>query len=1036
MKTAKTALQMFVPRILLLGLITLFGGPPGNQTLVAEQAKVDFSREIRPIFESRCYECHGAQKQKSGLRLDRKSNAFRGGDSGKPAIVATKINDSPLIQKITSQDPDEMMPPKGERLSEKQVGLLQAWIEQGAAWPEEAEKKHWAYVKPTRPALPKIQNKKWPHNDIDYFVLARLEKEKLKPSPPADRATLLRRVSLDLIGLPPTLMEVNDFLADKSPEAYEKVVDRLLASPQYGERWARPWLDLARYADTQGYEKDNRRTIWPYRDWVINALNRNLPFDEFTIEQIAGDMLPDASQEQKVATGFHRNTMTNTEGGTDNEEFRHEAIVDRINTTMSVWMGTTFGCCQCHNHKYDPFTMKEYYQFYALLNNTADADNDDEKPVMKLPTSQQAEQLRKLREEIVVLDKKYNAQTPELVESQTKWEQKTVAGLANWLVLDPTEFTSAGGATFTKTEDKSLLAGGKNPSNDVYTVVVGTDLKKVTGVRLEVLPDANLPQKSLGRHPNGSFVLSRFEAELIPGDKSQPALPIVFQSASADFSQDGHSVTNLIDGKPGPGWAVSAGDEKFRVERSAYFTISNRVEFDQGTRLKITLRHESQFGEANIGRFRLSVTALDEPTPAPTVPESIRKILAVAQAERTDKQKEDLTAHYRSIAPELKPLRDELAKVRQAESDLDKTIPTTSVMEELAKGRETHMLIRGGFLSKGDKVEPGTPALFHPLKARTPDKLPDRLDLAHWLVSEDNPLTARVTMNRFWEQYFGIGIAETVQDFGTQGEPPSHPELLDWLATEFMRQKWDMKAMHKLIVMSATYCQSSRVTPELVQRDPYNRLLARGPRVRLEAEMIRDQALAISGLLSPKLGGPSVMPPQPEGLWQVVYSGDKWETSKGEDKYRRGLYTFWRRTNPHPAMTTFDAPSREFCVVKRSRSDTPLQALTLLNDPACIEAAQALARRMMTEGGTNNENRAAFALRLCLSRSPRPQELKRLVALYEQELARFRRNSEAAEKMATSELGKPPEGMSIAELAAWTVVANVLLNMDETITKG
>ncbi len=1033
---ARSTVKLPGLRMFLLSCLGWVIAHSDGNVFAAGPVKVDFNRDIRPILESRCYECHGAKKQKSGLRFDRKSNAFRGGDSGKPAIVANKSAESPLIQKITSQDPDEMMPPKGERLTGKQIALLRSWIERGAIWPEEAEKKHWAYVKPVRPVLPKVQNKKWPRNGIDYFVQARLEKEKLKPSPPADRATLIRRVSLDLIGLPPALEEVDAFLADKSADAYEKLVDRLLASSAYGERWARPWLDLARYADTQGYEKDNRRTIWPYRDWVINALNRNLPFDEFTIEQIAGDMLPNASQDQKVATGFHRNTMTNTEGGTDKEEFRHEAIVDRINTTMSVWMGTTFGCAQCHNHKYDPLMMKEYYQFYALLNNTADADSDDESPVMKLPTPGQAGQLQKVRDDIAALDKQFKAQTPELAESQAAWERKTVAALASWRVLDPVEFTSAGGATLTKAGDKSLLAGGKNPSNDVYTVVAQTDRKKITGIRLEVLPDASLPHQSLGRHPNGSFVLSRFEASWLPDDKSAPAHPIVFQRASADYTQDGHSVTNLIDGKPGPGWAISAGDEKFRVERSAYFTISNRVGFDPGKTLSITLRHESQFGEANVGRFRLLVTTLDEPVPAPNVPDAIRKILAVAPADRTEKQKEELAAHHRSFASELKTVRAELAKLGHAESDLDKSIPITSVMEELAKGRETHILIRGGFLSKGDKVEPGTPAVFGALKPRSPGKPPDRLDLARWLVDENNPLTARVTMNRFWEQYFGIGIVETSQDFGTQGELPTHPDLLNWLATEFRLQKWDMKAMHKLIVTSATYCQNSRVTPDLIQRDPYNRLFARGPRVRLEAEMIRDQALTVGGLLSHKFGGPSVMPPQPDGLWQVVYSGDNWVTSKGEDKYRRGLYTFWRRTNPHPAMTTFDAPSREFCVVKRSHSDTPLQALTLLNDPAYVEAAQALARRMMTETQTSVEARATYGLRLCLSREPRPHELERLTALYEQELAHFKHDTPAAEKIATSELGKPPEGMSVTELAAWTVVANVLLNMDETITKG
>ncbi len=503
--------------------------PPGR-------GRIDFQRDIRPLFEARCYECHGEKKQKSGLRLDRKKSVLRGGDSGKPALVVGQSGQSVLIQKITSADPDEMMPPKAERLTGPQVALLKAWIDQGASWPEEmgGEKKHWAYVKPARPALPGVQNRGWPRNSIDYFVLARLEQEKLKPSPEADPAILIRRVGLDLIGFPPTVEEVDAFLADKSPDAYEKLVDRLLTSPEYGVRWARPWLDLARYADTQGYEKDNRRSMWPYRDWVINALNRGLPFDQFTIEQIAGDMLPNATQEQKIATGFHRNTMTNTEGGTDDEEFRHEAIVDRINTTMSVWMGTTFGCCQCHNHKYDPFTTKEYYQFYALLNNTADADKDDEAPTMKVPTPKQAAELQKFREEIKPLDEQYNQQTPELAAAQAAWEKQAAAELANWQVLDPVEYSSKGGATFTKTQSKSLLAGGRNPSNDVYTVVARSDLKRITGFKLEVRTHESLPRKSLGRQLGGSFVLTRFEVAEAMADDPQSALPVKLKSAKVD----------------------------------------------------------------------------------------------------------------------------------------------------------------------------------------------------------------------------------------------------------------------------------------------------------------------------------------------------------------------------------------------------------------------------------------------------------------------------------------------------------------------
>ena len=1019
----------------------LFLPPARGATIETEKAppptkgRIDFQRDIRPVFEARCYECHGDKKQKSGLRLDRRQSVLRGGDSGKPAIVAGRSGESILIQKITSADPDEIMPPKGERLTEPQVALLKNWIDQGANWPAEAgsEKPHWAYVKPARPALPGVANRGWPRNAIDYFVLARLEREKLQPSPEADPAILARRVCLDLIGLPPGVEEVDAFLVDKNPDAYERFVDRLLTSPEYGVRWARPWLDLARYADTQGYEKDNRRSMWPYRDWVVNALNRGLPFDQFTIEQIAGDMLPNATLQQKIATGFHRNTMTNTEGGTDDEEFRHEAIVDRINTTMSVWMGTTFGCCQCHNHKYDPFTTKEYYQFYALLNNTADADKDDEAPTMKVPKPKQAAELQTLRDKIKPLDDKYNRQTPELAAAQAEWENQAAAELANWQVLDPVEYSSKGGATFTKTQSKSLLAGGRNPSNDVYTVLARTDLKRITGFKLEVRTHDSLPKKSLGRQPDGNFVLTRFEVAAAPADETQSAQPVRLKSAGADYSQAGHSVSNLISDQPGEGWSVNAAEEKLRVHRTAWFTAEKPIEFPEGATLMFTLRHDSKWPEANVGRFRLSVTSDDQPGLGVAAPDAIRKILATAPAERDDKQHAELTQYYHSIAPELKTLREELAGLRRAESNLDQSIPITSVMVELEKGRETHLLLRGSFLSKGDKVSPGVPSVLPPLPENQPA---NRLALARWLVDAGNPLTARVTMNRYWEQFFGRGIVETSEDFGSQGDPPTHPELLDWLATEFIRRGWSMKAMQKFIVMSATYRQSSRVTPEAYQRDPYNRLLARGPRVRLEAEMIRDQALAIAGLLGRKQGGPSVMPPQPEGLWQVVYSGDNWTTSKGADKYRRGIYTFWRRTNPYPSMTTFDAPSREFCVLKRSRSNTPLQALTTLNDPAFVEAAQALARRVAGAPATDLKQRASRAFRLCLARAPQPKETERLVALYKSELANFKQNAAAAEKMANSELGKAPAGMDISELAAWTVVANVLLNLDETITKG
>ena len=995
---------------------------------------MDFAKQIQPILEQRCYECHGSQKQKSGLRLDRKSAAFKGGDSGKPALLRGKSAESLLIQKITSPDPDEVMPPKGERLKPEQIALFKQWVEQGAAWPDDAaEKKHWAYEKPVQPPLPEIKQSDWTRNGIDYFVLARLEKEGLKPSPEANRAVLLRRASLDLIGLPPTLEEIDAFLADQSSDAFEKAVERLIASPHYGERWARPWLDLARYADTQGYEKDNRRTIWPYRDWVINALNRNLPFDEFSIEQIAGDMLPGATQDQKVATGFHRNTMTNTEGGTDDEEFRYEAVVDRVNTTMSVWMGTTFGCAQCHNHKYDPITTREYYQLFAFLNNTADSDKDDESPTMKVFKPGEEENLASLRAARKTAEEKLKAAvaTLEFVRAQNDWEQKTISALTNWQVLDAVDFTSAGGATLTKTDKKSIVASGRNPSNDTYIVRAFTGPGKITGFRLEALETGD--KNSLGRDTNGGFVLRSFEVKAKTREDVFEAQPLSFKSASADFSQKGFDITNVLTGKGDDGWAVGASEPKNRVRRSAYFTLEQPLEFAQDATLIFTLRHSDKHPGANLKQFRLAFTSDEQVGPPASLPEDVRKIFLADAAKRDDKQKARLKEYYESISPEVQPSYEALGAARKAEKEFYDAIPISSVMVELEKPRETHRHIRGAYLSKGELVSPGTPAAFHPFPTNQPL---NRLGLVRWLVDTNNPLTARVMINRFWEQYFGRGIVETVEEFGKQGEPPSHPALLDWLASEFMRQHWNMKAMHKLIVTSATYRQSSSVSPELYQRDPYNRLLARGPRVRLEAEMVRDQALAVSGLLSHKIGGPSVMPPQPEGLWQVVYSGDKWATSPGEDKYRRGLYTFWRRTSPHPMMTAFDAPSREYCVLKRSRSDTPLQALNTLNDPAFVEAAQALARRIVAKSEDDVKGRVTYAFRVCLARAPQNKEVERLVKLYQTELANYRADARAGEKMATSELGAAPEGMDVAELAAWTVVANVLLNLDEMITKG
>jgi mono/diheme cytochrome c family protein len=822
----------------------------------AAAVKVEFVRDVEPIFASRCYECHGEKKSKSSFRLDNKARAFLGGDSGKPFLVPGKSSQSQIILRVAGLvNADEVMPASGERLTPQQIGLLEAWIDQGANWPDTVNKPHWAYVKPVQPAPPKVQHSRWPRNAIDNFILARLEKEKLTPSAEADRVTLVRRLSLDLTGLPPTIEEVDAFVADKSRDAYEKVVDRLLSSPHYGERWARVWLDLARYADSHGYEKDPPRSMWPYRDWVINAFNRNMPFDQFTVEQIAGDMLTNATQDQKIASGFNRNTMINTEGGVDAEQSRVETIVDRVNTTATVWLGSTLGCAQCHTHKYDPFTNHEYYQFFAFFNSA-------DEPRLELPSAAQLARKKQLAEDAAKLESELKKVTPELTAAQTAWETKQTNDLA-----------------------RSAPAGAKT----------------------------------------------------------------------------------------------------------------------------------------------------NQPSAATEVPSNIVTILKVAPAGRTAQQSNEISDYFRSQTTELKTVRDQLAELRKAQETLHEEIPTTLVMSERAEPRETHVLVRGNFLNPAEKVTPGVPAILPPLPEGQPA---NRVTLARWLVSPNNPLTARVTMNRFWEQIFGRGLVETVEDFGTQGERPTHPELLDWLGTEFTRQNWDMKAMLRLIVTSATYRQSSHSTPELIERDPYNRLYARGPRFRVSAEAVRDIALEASGLLSPKIGGPSVFPYQPDGIWTQLYSSDQWSTSKGEDKYRRGIYTFWRRTSTYPAFMSFDAPSRELICPRRQRSNTPLQALTTLNDPSFVEAAQALARRVVKESKGNAEADAAYAFRLCVARSPRSEETKRLVALYDQELSQFKLDPPAAQKMATGDLGQPPAGVSVERLAAWTVVANVLLNLDETITKG
>jgi hypothetical protein len=1015
---------------------------------------IDVPQKAEAILRENCFECHGEKRKRGSLRLDSRAAAVRGGVSG-PAIASHNSNESLLIRRVRGLGDQKRMPLDGEPLTPEQIEVLGAWIDGGAKWPdgaerlsEQTEQKHWSYVAPVRPALPQVSDESWVRNPIDRFVLTRLDREGMKPSPPADRSTLLRRVFLDLIGLPPTIEQANRFLSDARPDAYERLVDELLVSPHYGERWARPWLDLARYADSNGYEKDRLRTIWPYRDWVIRALNDDMPFDQFTIEQLAGDLLPEATIEQRIATGFHRNSMINEEGGSDPEEYRCHVAADRVNTTATVWLGSTIACAQCHNHKFDPFTQKEYYQLFAFFNNTPDEvrrteTNDILENSVKLtiPLPDEAA----VRERIDELEAALDAETAELESAQNAWEQEVTRGAA-WSELPLITAESHGGAALTPQVDGSLLAEGERPDKDAYALIVECPLSQITAFRLETLTTGGTDTPGPGRTPHGNFVLSEIRVNLIPAADSSPdGTPgdraVAWHSAAADHSQPDFAVTAAIDGNVRTGWAIAG---EFGKPHSAVFVPTHPLENTRGAIFHIVL--DQQYGgKHTIGRFRIMATDDRGDVSRYLLPQPIREIVAIPRAARSGEQRSEVRRYYRSVTPLLLAQRDELASLRRR---LDGRV-NTLVMQELPQPRETFVHTRGDFLQRGEQVEPSVPRVLAPTRLNPTAARPNRLDLARWLVHRENPLTARVTMNRVWEQYFGCGLVATSEDFGVQGEPPSHPELLDWLATEFTEpgpsldgssvpaaDAWRLKRLHRLIVLSATYRQSSVVTPELLARDPHNRLLARGARFRLEAELLRDQALAASGLLSRKIGGPSVMPYQVDGVWNGSRNAYNWTTSGGDDRYRRGIYTFWRRSTPYPSFVSFDAPNREVTCTRRPRTNTPLQALTTLNDPEFVTPAAALARRMLREGGAAPESRAAFGFRAVLARAPRSDESDRLVALYQQQLDHFRKDGVAAETLAATGSSDAVPSSNTAELAAWTVVANVLLNLDETLTRG
>jgi hypothetical protein len=1021
------------------------------------QAPIDFTRDIQPILQATCYECHGAKKTKAHLRLDSSAGIAKGGETG-PIIIAGNSEQSLIVRRILGLDGDDRMPKDGDPLPPAQIALIRSWIDQGAKWPatEPApaaqssapeEPVHWAYRHPARPQLPQVHNSGWVRTPIDRFVLARLEKEGMSPAPEAPLDVLVRRLSLDLVGLPPSPSEVDSVLADArrngKDAAYAALVDRLLASPHYGERWARPWLDLARYADSQGFEKDLPRVMWKYRDWVINALNQDMPFDRFTIEQIAGDMLPNPTIDQMIASGFHRNAMTNEEGGIDPEEARYEMLVDRVNTTATVWLGSTLGCAQCHNHKYDPFTQKDYYRMMAFFQNSdfesktfGDGTRYFE-TTLDVPTEEQEAKRKKIQEEIDALQATLKTDTPALTRAQAEWEEEMrLEPSTAWQVLTPKQAAAAGDVSLTTRSDNSIMASGANPGETIYTIEASTLLPSVTAIRLEALPDPSLPKGGPGRDPYGNFQINGIEIEAAGSRATIKSIRA--DDAVGGTNYDAFFPKSLPRGVTAPrGWRIDASREEKRVARQIVFTL------DQPLRapgvVVVRIKHQGAAVGQSLGRFRLSATSGDMAERIVEIPARLRPVLDLPATQRSEQQRTDLASFYRSVAASLKPTRD---RITQLQKDLKALgIPTALVMRERAGYERPSAFVRrrGNFMDKGEQVYADVPAALHPLRD---DQMPNRLGLARWLVDEENPLTARVAVNRAWEQFFGRGIVETSEDFGTQGAPPSHPELLDWLATEFMHQGWGQKTIHKLIVLSATYRQRSDATAELTERDPYNRLLARGPRFRMEAEMVRDSVLAASGLLSPKIGGPSVFPPQPDGIWDIPYSSEKWTMSDGEDRYRRGLYVFIRRSATYPSFMTFDATSREHTTVRRVRTNTPLQALTTLNDEAYFEAARALAARALKEAplvsagagaiASLDAARAIYAFRLVATRRPKPAELDRILASYRKQLERFK--SDRADAAKTIK-GYEVTDIDVAEQAAWTLVANALLNIDEALTK-
>ena len=1028
---------------------------------VLAEDRVEFNRDIRPIFSDTCFACHGPDeaKMKGKLRLDSLEAARRGGKSGDPAIVPGYPEKSSVMKRLLTTDADDHMPPAEfhKVLTKAQIDLVARWIKEGAVY-----QGHWAFQAPRKAAVPPIPAG---GNAIDGFVAQAREAKGLSGNPEASRTTLLRRAALDLTGLPPSDADLAAFLSDQSPDAWSKALDRLLASPHYGERMAAQWLDFARYADSNGFQSDTHRTMWPWRDWVIRAYNSNKPFDAFTVEQLAGDLLPNPTEDQIVATGFNRNHRLNGEGGRIVAEWAVETVIDRVETTGSTWMALTLNCCRCHDHKYDPISQKEFYQFFSYFNSNdesgvlgefggaaATRKGGNTPPTHPFATPEAKQRLAELEKAIGEAEQAVKAAAKEAPSAQSAWEQKLRQGFTGkavaWKPLAGTQALSEGGATLKQQADGSWLASGKNPTKDVYVVTAPAPAGELTGFLLEVLPDPSLPTQSLGRATNGNFVLSGVDAFLTLADGQKVELDFV--DAQADFSQDNWPIKSLIDSgmaakgakkakaaraKNGTGWAIGGNVAENRVPRKGLFVLTPTT-VPAGAKLNITLRCEA-LANHNVGRFRLSTTSLPanlvnlKETPQAA---ELRALILKEPAARTAEDRKALAKAFADSPEHPKRAAEaRLAGLMNAKNTLPGVIDVM-VMKELAQPRDAFVLNRGEYDKPGAKVERKLPAVLPPLPPGAPN---NRLGFARWLVSGQHPLTARVWVNRAWESFFGIGLVKTSENFGSQAEWPSHPELLDWLAVDFAEHGWDMKRMQKLMLMSQAYRQSTVVTAEKLEKDPENRWLSRGPRFRLSAETIRDQALAVSGLLVPKVGGASVKPYMPEAVWdETSVYGDmrNYKADTGEGLYRRSLYTIWKRTAAPPSMLLFDSATREVCTVKRSRSNTPMQALSLLNEVTFVEASRKLAELALRQPGTAEE-RLAWTFQRVTRRPATPAELAVLRPGLERRLKAYAADVPAAKQLLANGQSPAPADLDPAQLAAWTVTANVLLNLDETVTR-